>query len=341
MEMAVQDDSVLLNRSYYHRDRALRQIAALGATRLRVNVLWVASMPVSQQRAHHRPATVYWQWQRVDSLIAAAAAHHLRVQLTLTGPAPAWATGNRRRGVYRPRADYYADFVRTAVAHFRGRVDRYSIWNEPNHIGWLRPLRSGPSLYRKLYYAGYNAAKASDPSAQVLIGETSPYRDGRRATAPIKFLRGVACVDSHWHRHCSTGLRADGYAHHPYEFLHSPRYHYPGADNATFGTLGHLTKALDRLRRSGALTGPGGGKLDLYLTEYGYFGSGRRRISPHRRARYLREAVKLARRNPRVRELLQYQLVRPPRRYTTFDTSLLGLRGHLTPVYHALRRAIR
>jgi len=42
-----------------------------------------------------------------------------------------------------------------------------------------------------------------------------------------------------------------------------------------------------------------------------------------------------------VRQLLQYQLVSPPRRYTTFDTALLGRNGHLTSVYHALAKAGR
>lgn len=341
MELALQDDAVLLQRLYYSRERALTQIRALGVTRLRVNLYWAQALPVWQQNVTRKPAAVDYRWERYDELVAAAAAHGLRVQLTLSGPAPAWATGDHRRGVYRPRADYYAQFVRAVALHFRGRVDRYSIWNEPNHVGWLRPLPSGPSIYRKLFVAGYPAIKSVDPWAQVLIGETSPYWDHKRATAPIRFLRGVACVDSRWRRHCGHGLEADGYAHHPYEFLHPPGFRYPGADNATMGTLGHLTGALDRLRRSGALRTPYGAKMPLYLTEYGYFGSGRRKISAARRAAYLRQSVKLARGNKRVRQLLQYQLVQPPKRYTTFDTSLIGRNGRLTSAYSALLRAVR
>ena len=46
-------------------------------------------------------------------------------------------------------------------------------------------------------------------------------------------------------------LKADGYAHHPYDFRHAPNFQYPGADNVTIGTLSRLTRALDRLKRSG------------------------------------------------------------------------------------------
>jgi hypothetical protein len=338
MELALQDDAVLLQRVYYDRDTALRQIEALGVTRLRVNLYWTRVLPRWQQRARKRPPVLLYDWSSYDNLIAAAAAHGMRVQLTIGGPTPAFATGNRRVGVHNPNPRQYADFVRTAAAHFRGRVDRYSIWNEPNHVGWLTPHRRAPSIYRKLYVEGYRAIKSVDPGAQVLIGETSPYYRKGAAMAPIKFLRGAACVDSRWRRHCRNGLHADGYAHHPYEFVHGPRYRYPGRDNATIGTLGNLTRALDRLKRSGALRPARGKRIDLFLTEYGYFASGHRAISERKRVKYMRQSYAVAFLHPRVRQLLQYMLVSPPRGRDDFDTALLGRGGRLTPVYHALMK---
>jgi hypothetical protein len=66
--------------------------------------------------------------------------------------------------------------------------------------------------------AGYQAIKASDGAAKVLIGETVPYAQGRRAMAPVKFLRKMACVNNQYRRvrRCPK-LKADGYAHHPYD----------------------------------------------------------------------------------------------------------------------------
>ena len=40
MEMALQDDQVLVNRIYYDRDKALRQAEKLHVTWIRVNVSW-------------------------------------------------------------------------------------------------------------------------------------------------------------------------------------------------------------------------------------------------------------------------------------------------------------
>jgi hypothetical protein len=340
MEIALQDDAVLLQRVYYDRDLALAQIQALGVTRLRVNLYQTRVLPAWQNTTREEPPVLLYDWSAYDNLIAAAGARGIRVQLTLGGPTPAFATGDGRQGVVRPDPAKFAAFARAAAAHFRGRVDRYSIWNEPNHVAWLQPRASAPSQYRRLYAAGYKAVKAVDPAAQVLFGETSPYAKKGAATAPIKFLRGAACVNARWRFRCSAGLRADGYAHHPYEFEHGPRFRYPGRDNATIGTLGHMTRALDRLKKSGALRPASGKRIDLYLTEFGYFGTGRRRISAKRRVKYLRQAYSIAFLHPRVRQMLQYQLVSPPTTYTTFDTALLGPDGRPTSVYDALRKLL-
>jgi hypothetical protein len=79
----------------------------------------------------------------------------------------------------------------------------------------------------------------------------------------------------------------------------------------------------------------------IYLTEFGYFGSGKRRLSQSRRASYLKTAYSIARHNPHVKQMLQYLLVSPPKRLGNFDTALLGRNGRITRVYNALRKAAR
>jgi hypothetical protein len=241
--------------------------------------------------------------------------------------------------VYKPKAGKFRAFAHAAALHFRGRVSRYSIWNEPNYVGWLKPLRSAPRIYRGLMAAGYRGIKSVQPRAQVLFGETVPYASKGHSTAPLWFLRHATCVDRHWHRHCRRGLKADGYAHHPYDFLHSPHFRYPGRSNVTIGTLGRLTRALNRLARNGALRTSRGKRLNVYLTEFGYFGSGKRRIPAGRRAKYLRQAYRIARRNSRVKQMLQYLLVQPPKALGNFDTALVGRSGALSAAYHALLKS--
>ncbi len=242
---------------------------------------------------------------------------------------------------YKPNTAEFGKWAGVVAEHFAGRVDRYSIWNEPNWRTWLGPLANGPGLYRSLYTRGYTAIKKADRRAKVLIGETSPYGRPGLSTSPIAFLRKVACVNAKYKRvgGCSP-LKADGYAHHPYDFRHAPDYQYPGVDNVTIGTLSRLTKALDKLRKVGALRTNNGSRMPLYLTEYGYFANGHRALPPKQRTRYLQQAYTIALKNSRVKSQLQYLLVSPPANSSSafFNLALLSPSGKKYPQFGALQR---
>ena len=343
MELAIQDDSLFVQGNKRFRgNKAFDYAKQLGVTRIRVNLLWAYTMSRSQYSARRKPATINYNFTQIDELIDRAAANGIRIHLSLTGPAPRWANAKRAgttKAWYKPNAAQFGEFARVAATHFKGRVDRYSIWNEPNWKTWLGPLKSAPALYRAMYVRAYSAIKKVDRRAQVLIGETSPYGRPGLSTSPLAFLRKVACVNSNYRRvgKCPK-LKADGYAHHPYDFLHAPNYEYPGADNVTIGTLSRLTRALDRLRRSGALRTPRGGRMPLYLTEYGYFASGKRALPAKTRSRYLKQAYSIALRNGRVKSQMQYLLLTLPRGSdSTFNTGLVSRTGKRLPQFNALR----
>jgi hypothetical protein len=142
-------------------------------------------------------------------------------------------------------------------------------------------------------------------------------------------------------RRCGR-FKADGFAHHPYDFLAAPTRRPRNRDDVTIGVLSRLTGALDRLRRNRVLTHTRrNGSLNLYLTEYGYFSSGRRRRSQG--PRWLTQGFDIAYRNRRVKGMLQYLLVSPPRGHPTdyFDLGLITTRGRQQPNYRALKRWTR
>ncbi|HEX8074180.1 MAG TPA: cellulase family glycosylhydrolase [Thermoleophilaceae bacterium] len=351
MEMALADDPVFLDQAYYQRDRAFEQARTLGVTRMRAVVTW-ASVLGPQAKLETPPERPEYYLKRHDQMVDAAAANGIRVQLILTGPAPAFAAADRRIGPNRPDARMFGDFARAVAEHFEGRVDRYSLWNEPNYVSWLSPLAESPAIYRSLYLAGYAGIKSADPKATVLMGETAPFGVRGKSVAPLEFLRRAACVTKRYKpdKTCAAAipapggaLRADAYAHHPYDFMHPPNYRYKGSDNVTIGTLPRLTSALDRLSRVRALVGSRRRPLQLNLTEFGYFQAGSRRISEARQSKYLPRAFAIAQRNARVREMLQYGLVVPPPNHAGayFQLGIVGLDGQPRPPFDALAAWVR
>src|SRR3954470_3143959 len=97
MELAVMDDAVLTNHLYGDYLKTLRLVSKLRASRIRANVSWRYVLGRSA-KLRKAPKHVSYNWTGYDGLIREATRRHIRVELTLTGPAPAYATGNHRIG---------------------------------------------------------------------------------------------------------------------------------------------------------------------------------------------------------------------------------------------------
>ena len=337
MELALQDDGVFSQRVYYDLTKAFKNAVQMRVSRIRVNIDWEHALKGRQAHYRHRPKHVKYDFSRWDYLIDAVAPYGIKLQVTLTGMAPRWATSDHKIGPMRPNPKYFGQFVSAAARHFKGRIDRYSIFNEPNHRGWLAPLKTQAAQYRRLYRQGYAAIRKADPAAQILIGELAPYASNpKNAQPPLKFLRELTCVNRQYHRIRTCKLYADGFAHHPYEYHNPPAAKFPGRDNVTMSGLPKLVRALDKLKKVRALRTPDGKALDIYLTEFGYFARGRQAISDTKRAKYTVQAYDMALRNPRVKEMLYYVLVRPDPVHAFFDTSILGRKGQRSRPYRKL-----
>ena len=324
MEIAVQDDDAFVDETTLSRKTALKLAGRLHVTRIRVSLPWAHI--VNRARRAKQPRHRRYGFGVYDALYTAARKRGIKLQLTISGPAPRWATGNGRVGNRRVKLDPFKHYVRAVVKHFRHRIDRYSIWNEPNFRTWNAPLKGNAERYRKMYAAAWKIIGHYDTRARVLIGETSPYGKKGDSTSPITFLRNVA----------KGGLlRADGYAHHPYDYKHGPRWPKTPDANAAINNLGNLTEALDKLAKQKRLVTRKGKPLDVYLTEFGYMASGPYRKPASQRAKFLPEAFQIALRNPRVRQMLQYNLAPP--RGGRFDTSIVTRRGKPTKVFKSLR----
>lgn len=206
------------------------------------------------------------------------------------------------------------------------KVTHYTIWNEPNHPGFILPQWSfedgrwvahSADVYRRLVQASYPAIKEASPSATVLIGGTAsggsrhPPKGG---VPPLAFLRRLACVDEQL-RPISDGACAgfttvpgDGYAHHPYSLRTRPDQLPRRPDDLPVAATPKLTRTLRALVGAGRL---GQGAQDVYMTEYGYETKPASPVaiwSVQEQARFLPWAEYIASRDPAVRMWPQFLL---------------------------------
>jgi hypothetical protein len=323
LEFGLQDDPVFVGpptgRGTITAEQGYADAAALGVSTIRIAIRWSTVEPQRNR----------FTWGPYDTAVSAAAAHGFHVQLALTGPAPAFATSNHRVGVLWPSPAAFATFAGAAAARYGTTPETYSVWNEPNWNDLLQPDSHAPLIYRRLYQAGYAAIRRAAPRARVLIGELAPMGYPEAAIPPLRFLREMFCA------RCAP-LHADGFALHPYTLRWSPRFKGYSSDDVTTGSLPRLTRELDQLARTHALSDAHGRPLDVYLTEYGWHAN-YPPIPERLRARFAVEGFQLARAAPRVRELSWYELASPPAsRHDAWNTGLIDAHGLQTLTFRVL-----
>jgi hypothetical protein len=95
----------------------------------------------------------------------------------------------------------FLDYVRETVRHFRGRVDAWCVWNEPNFIFW----NGTRAEYFELARQAAGAVREADDAAVLLGGAFNRGVFG----LPEDFIRGLF--------ESGAMEQADGVAFHPYE----------------------------------------------------------------------------------------------------------------------------
>jgi hypothetical protein len=364
-EVSIMDDQLLLGRSQPHIDRQMRIFQQLGVDRLRVSAFWNAAAPASSSRRKpsgfdgSNPFDPRYAFAALDRVVSGAARHGLRVMLTITTPAPLWATRRARNPLYRPSAREFGAYAEAVARRYGRVVDHYGISNEPNQGGWLQPQsdRSGlvsPQLYRAFVLAAYPRVKAADATSVVLVGNLAPGGSGARGrrapTRPLAFLRAMACVDRAYRPirggRC-RGFRpipVDAIGHHPYSFFNPPTRPSGNRDDAGIGDGGRLLGVLDRLVRRGRIRPSGSRRLDVFYTEFGYQTdppdpfSG---VSLRRQRRWLQDAAYLVWRSPRIRALNQFRLTDGPLRgrgltaFREFQSGLLFSSRRQKPAFRS------
>lgn len=333
LEIAVQDDGILLRANDDVRAHAWKRIEQMRASYVRVNLYW--NDVVNNATSRTRPSRIRYTLDEYDRLVAEARKHKVQVQMTLGTSAPAWATSNRKVGKTNPNAKLFAAFARDMAKHYKGKVGRYSIMNEPNLIFWLKPVKTSAKQYAKIYKLSYSAIKRADRNAKVFFGETAPFtRSKKNGTDPLLWIKRVLR---------GQRLKTDGVAHHPYAFDASPRKPFRGKNTITMSSLSRLVKLLRTAQKKKQLRTPRGGRPGIYLTEHGYFVDGpqapeyrrSQALPENTRATYWKQSLDIARKTSTVRQILSYQLY-PTTPDATWDTSVLDGAGNPTAVFTSI-----
>jgi len=319
-----------------------------GVDQSRLTLVWslIAPSATSAKRPAgfdaRDPASRGYDWSSVDAAMAALKANGIAAELSITTPAPIWASQvpSRREPTYRPDPTEFGDFVHAAALRYGTSAASFALINEPNLWQWLTPQWScsgateaschaaSPAIYRELFRAGYDEIKDVAPSKPVWGGSLAPLGTTSRLGAqssigPLYFLRRLGCVKETFARDRSSSgcvgfkpLKFDAIAHHPHSAWRRPSASNGVVDSVTIGTIARLTSAIDKIQaRGGLLNGSVSGAasrskpLDVEVDEYGIqtdppdAWSG---VSLVNQERYLQEAAYMMWKNSRVKLFAQY-----------------------------------
>ena len=342
-----EDHDALVREGEAMRTRTLDELRDLGVDTLRVGIKWNEIAPRRES---------YTGWDDYDDLLRRADGMGFRVIAYLAPDAPRWATASQARVTAenvntRPDPEAYGDFAEAVARRYRDQVEWFSVWNEPNHVLFLKPQREAPRIYRELVAAAVPRIHEHAPDAKVLVGETAPVGKPGTTIGPAEFMRRWLCLDEDFaralvDRTCAsfTRLDVDGFAHHPY----GPTQRVPAKkDIISLLAIRRLGRYLDRAARAGRLPL----SLPIYNTEFGL------QSNPPdptvsttlaRQAALINEKEELSYRYPRLRSYSQYLMYDDPARegaderaiWSGFQTGLRFSDGRDKPAFDAFRLPI-
>ncbi len=355
LRVGIFDDGVVL---YGEPDLVFPQLARTGAGLLRVNLWWAGPgirVSTSKPRRPADPNDRAYNWDTYDRTVRFAVVNGIEPVFSIIGTPP-WANRARGWNVAPTNARDLRLFAAAAQKRYSGtfknaegitlpRVSLWMAWNEPNNPVFLKPQyrRTGRSWtiqsgrdYAKICNAVVQGIKSVQRSSKVACGATGPRgnnnpNSSRPSVSPLPFLRAMK----------AGGARGfDAYAHHPYyqspvetpstKPRPGPRGQAPTA--VTLGNIDVLIRELTRLY---------GSRARVWITEYGYQTNPPDRIigvTYAKQAKYLTQAVAIARRNPRI-DMFLWFLLRDEPRLGGWQSGLTTVTAKRKPSFNAFRRA--
>jgi hypothetical protein len=298
---------------------SLRLVREMGAPWITEYFPWVYIQP--NDAAH-------FDWQHADLVVDAAAAEGLTLIARFDGT-PAWARPKDTTWKYLDPG-HYADFAAFAgafAARYRGKVQYYQVWNEPNLSAEWGTRPPDPASYTALLRATYPAIKTADPAAQVLLAGLAPTLEPPGSAQGLRdttFLEDVYAAGGQPY--------FDALAVHAYGWQNPPD-DPPGPDRLNFARTEIMHDVLVR---------HGDGAKPVLITEGGWNDSPRwvLAVRPYQRITYTLAAYEKALRDwPWCKAVTLWAFRYPKPAYTYFDNYTFVTPDFVPkPIYYEVQR---
>ncbi|HID90243.1 MAG TPA: hypothetical protein EYP52_11140 [Anaerolineae bacterium] len=125
-----------------------------------------------------------FEWSRTDYIVERARAHNIKILFRIDGlPLPDWVEPPADPSIPVP-PEAFAHLCGALAERYRGQVQAYQIWNEPNLSREWSGQPPDPAGYVELLRACYIAIKQVDPDALVISAGLAPTGTGPPEAMP-------------------------------------------------------------------------------------------------------------------------------------------------------------
>jgi hypothetical protein len=181
-----------------------------------------------------------FDWAEPDRIVEAIDKANLKV-IARIGDQPQWVRPEIWPTVGPPTklADF-GDFVTAMATRYKGRIQAYQIWNEPNLAREWGNQPPNPVQFVEMLKVAHAAVKKADPDALVITGGLSPTTaTGSIAMPDVDFVKGIYAAGGKDYFDM-LGVHAAGYKAPPElspdEIAKDPKYnHGEGAKGRIYG----------------------------------------------------------------------------------------------------------
>jgi hypothetical protein len=134
-----------------------------------------------------------FEWNEPDRIVEAITQAGLKT-IARVDNQPKWASSRIQWPGSGPPDNLldWTDFLSALASRYKGRIQAYEIWNEPNLDREWGDAPPDPNAYATLLEASYRVIKAADPKALVISAGMSPTTTNNAQAMPdLDFLRAM------------------------------------------------------------------------------------------------------------------------------------------------------